>query len=937
MKKTITFLLIIVFAATQLFAGSPVERSFHLAKNISENDYVHGKIIFRIKQDYRMACSRSAVSMQTLNEKLSLLQAEQIEKKFPNHQPPAVVRNSRGQQLTDLSLIYELKYNSEMSIEKAINILLQDESIEYAEPDYVVRLCYLPNDTLIPSEYQLTNIRAFTGWDVSKGDTNIVIGITDTGTDLDHPDLVNQIKYNYADPVNGVDDDLDGYMDNFQGWDVADNDNNPNIDAIVHGSFVTGCSSAQTDNVTGIAGSGFNCKYLPVKISSGSYLTAAYSGIVYAADHGCQIINCSWGSTGGGQYGQDIINYATINQNRLVVAAAGNNNNDDAFYPASYNYVLNVTGTNPNDEKWSGSSFGCTVDVSAPGELVYSTISNDTYAPSSGTSFSSPIVAGLAGIVLSHLNTLTPLQVAEQLRVTCDDIDTVAFNAPYMHELGKGRVNLYRALTETTAQSVRMTDITVTDNNDNAFAAYDTLRITGKITNWLNPVSNLTLTLSTNSADVTVLNGTVNVASMATFDSTDNNSNPFTVVIDPTIPRNAKVMFTITYSATGGYSDFQCFNEVLNVDYINVRVNDVATSITSRGRIGYNAPNQAQGIGFTYNEGPTLLFESSLLIGDTSTRVSDQMFGAPVTVNDTDFVAIDYVREIVPSVVSDFDLYSTFNDDGTSANSLNVTVTQNTYAWSSPADAKYIMIYYTYKNDGVSTLNDFYGGIYADWDIGAVTNNRAAQNGSLKLGYAWENIANGKYAGVKVLGAAPFNCYAIDNGGANGSLNIYDGFTKAEKYMSMSTPRLTAGQGDVSLMVASGPYTINAGDSIRVGFALLAADSLAMLQDAAIAADNMFNLVTSIKENIPSSVSIQVYPNPFKDNASVNFFLAQPEDVKINLADITGRNVFTLLDGKLSGGEHQVNISGKNLESGIYLVKMKAGSIEETRKLILVK
>jgi serine protease len=937
MKQTFT-LLIAALLSLQVYAGGAQTRMFRLPKSITANDYVQGKIIFRIKSDFRNSCSRSAIAISSLNEKMAALQVGQVDKRFPNHQAPTQLRNARGQQLVDLSLIYVLRYQAPLPIEKAINILLQDEAIEYAEPDYIMRLCYIPNDTLLSNEYQLTNIRAFTGWDISKGDSTIVIGITDTGTDLDHPDLVNQVAYNYADPVNGIDDDGDGYTDNFQGWDVADNDNNPNIDAIVHGSFVTGCSSAQADNVTGIAGSGFNCKYLPVKISSGSFLTAPYDGLIYAAEHGCQVINASWGSTGGGQFGQDIINYVTINQNRLIVAAAGNNNNDDPFYPASYKYVLNVTGTNANDEKWSGSSYGCTVDVSAPGQSVYSTIFDNTYAPSSGTSFASPIVAGMAGIVMSHLNTLTPLQVAEQLRVTCDDIDTVALNAPYMHELGKGRVNLYRALTEISAQSVRMTEIAITDNNDNAYAAGDTLRITGKITNWLNPVSNLTLTLTANSTDVTVLNGVVNVGSMNTFDSTDNNSTPFTVIIEPTIARNEKVMFTITYSATGGYSDFQCFTEVLNVDYINVKINDVYTSITSRGRIGYNAPNQTQGLGFTYNEGPTLLFESSLLIGDTATRVSDEMFGAPVTVNDTDFVPIDYVREITPPVVSEFDLYSRFNDDGALANKLNVTLTQNTYAWSTPADAKYIMIYYTYKNDGSSTLNNFYGAIYADWDIGGVSNNRAAVNVGLKLGYAWENIVGGTYAGIKVLGTAPFNGYAVDNSGAGGSVNIFDGsFTKAEKFTAMTTQRLTAGQGDISLMISSGPYSIAAGDSVRVGFALLAADSLAMLQQAAIAADNMFNLITSLQENTPSAFSLQLYPNPFKENTLLKFSLPVSGKAKIELTDITGRNVVTLADEWMSAGKHNVNISSRHLLSGIYFVKVSTAGYSETKKLILNK
>jgi serine protease len=936
MKKIFTLFTILLSFSLFTLADSNASRSFHLASNITDSDYVHGKIIFKIKPAFRNACETRAVNIPTLQNTFSSLQVSVIEKKFPYHQPPAQLRNERGQALTDLSLIYELQFRAEVSIEKAVTLLLQDESIEYAEPEYVQRLCYVPNDTLLVNEYQLINIHAFQGWDISKGDTNIVVGITDTGTDIDHPDLVNQIKYNYNDTIDGLDNDNDGYTDNYMGWDLGDSDNLPATDAIIHGSFTTGCSSAQPDNITGIAGSGYNCKYLPVKISSGSFLTKAYEGLVYAADHGCRVINASWGSTGAGQYGQDIVNYVTINQNSLIVAAAGNNNNDDPFYPASYKYVLNVAASNANDEKWSGSSYGCTVDVSAPGQQVYSTVVNDAYGASSGTSFASPIVAGLAGIVMSHLSTLTPLQVAEQLRVTCDDIDTVALNAPYMHELGKGRVNLYRALTETTAQSVRMTDIAITDNNDNAFAANDTLRITGKITNWLSAVTNLSLTLTTNSPDVTVLNGTVNVASMATFDSTDNNANPFTVVISPTIPRNTKVMFLITYSADGGYSDFQCFTQVLNVDYINVKINDIYTSITSRGRIGYNAPNQNQGIGVTYNEGPTLLFESSLLIGDTVTRVSDEMFGSPVSVNDTDFVPIEYVRQVIPSVVSDFDLYSTFNDDGAGANKLNIAVAQNTYAWSTPADAKYIVIVYDFKNNSGNPISNFYSGIFADWDIGAVTNNRAAQDAALKLGYAWENITNGTYVGVKVLGSSPFNCYAVDNDGSNGSFSIYDGFTKAEKYNAMSTSRASAGQGDISVMVASGPYTLAAGDSIRVGFAIIAGDSLAMLQDAAAAADLKFNHL-SVEENSPVSFALSIFPNPSNGNTAVSFTLPKREYVRMDVIDMTGRVVLTPVDWKMNPGNHLIRIDSKSLAAGSYFVKLTTDENKELKKLVVTK
>ena len=132
--------------------------------------------------------------------------------------------------------------------------------------------------------------------------------------------MVANYAYNYNDPVNGIDDDNDGYIDNFLGWDVADNDNDAGFGSSGHGINVGGLISAATDNVTGLSGAGFKTKLMPVKIdqSSTGQLTAAYKGIVYAADHGAFIINNSWGGTVYRQYEQEIINYAAVNRGCLL-------------------------------------------------------------------------------------------------------------------------------------------------------------------------------------------------------------------------------------------------------------------------------------------------------------------------------------------------------------------------------------------------------------------------------------------------------------------------------------------------------------------------------------------------------------------------------------------------------------------------------------------
>jgi serine protease len=104
------------------------------------------------------------------------------------------------------------------------------------------------------------------------------------------------------------------------------------------------------------------------------YIIGGYEGITYAADHGASVINCSWGGAGGGSFGQDVIDYATLTKNALVIAAAGNDGADAAFYPAAYTYVLSVAATNSaNDSKASFSNYNYTVDICTPGNTIYST------------------------------------------------------------------------------------------------------------------------------------------------------------------------------------------------------------------------------------------------------------------------------------------------------------------------------------------------------------------------------------------------------------------------------------------------------------------------------------------------------------------------------------------------------------------------------------
>ncbi|MCY7361028.1 MAG: S8 family serine peptidase, partial [Ignavibacteria bacterium] len=596
MKTKIRFIkyCLILFLATSVFfafknPGNKISvnsnKYFKLPDNLTENDYVPKTIIIKLKERNRINSSINSIDNISVNEVLNDLNTVSINKIFTNAIKPVLRFSADGEKLADLSLIYIFEYNSSKSIEEAVNEIYNTGEVEYAQPKYTQKLMFTPNDPFLGSQYFINKIQAPAGWDIQQGDTNVVIGIVDSGTDWDHPDLEGNIKYNYSDPINGTDDDNDGYTDNYRGWDLGDRDNDPMVSPDDdHGSFVSGCADAVTNNGTGVSSPGFKCKFLPVKISNSAGLAAGYEGIVYAADHGCSIINCSWGGGYAGEFEQEIINYVSINKNALVICAAGNYNSSETFYPADLKYVISVASTNSSDIRSSYSNYGNGIDVCSPGEGIRSTLYNNSYSIESGTSFSSPVCAGVCAIVKSQFPSYTGLQAGEKVRVTCDNIDLQ--NPSYIGKLGKGRINMLRALT-ISSPSVRINSYTAIDGNNNVFQPNDTISITGIFKNYLDATSNAIVTISSTSTAVSILNGNSTLGVIPTLGTVTNNSSPFRVIVNNIAPVNSKVFFKVNYS-DGSYTDFEYFSITINPTYLSINGNNITTTLNGKGNIGYN-------------------------------------------------------------------------------------------------------------------------------------------------------------------------------------------------------------------------------------------------------------------------------------------------------------------------------------------------------------
>lgn len=289
---------------------------------------------------------------------------------------------------------------SAQATERVLNGLKQNGFVAYAEPNYIYRVHFTPNDPRLGSQWAWNKIQAPSAWDVTRGNSNTVIAVVDTGVQLNHPDL-------------------DGKL--VAGYDFVQNDTSPD-DGNGHGTHVAGTAAAETDNATGGAGTCPNCSIMPVRVlnNNGSgTLEAVANGITWAADNGADVINMSLGGPAGSPTLQSAVDYAW-NRGVFLACAAGNSNTSAASYPAYYSNCFAVASTTQADARSSFSNYGNWVEAAAPGSSIYSTWLGSGYRTLDGTSMATPHVAGLAGLLASQGQ--TNAQIRDQIMATADKI-----------------------------------------------------------------------------------------------------------------------------------------------------------------------------------------------------------------------------------------------------------------------------------------------------------------------------------------------------------------------------------------------------------------------------------------------------------------------------------------------------------------------------------
>lgn len=367
--------------------------------------------------------------------------------------------------------------------------LKSDPRIDFIEPNFTYQISAIPNDYYYSNQWYLKRIRADKAWTSFHDSPNIVVAVIDTGVQINHPDLKDNIWVNKKEiPSNGRDDDRNGFVDDVNGWDFVNNTADPNpkfklgytADGVVHGTVVAGVLAASGNNRFGITGITWRAQIMPLKALDDRGVTdtvKVVNAIDYAISHKVNIINLSFIGPNYSRSLEDAVRRAY--QAGIVVVAAGGNDlgkgfgqslTDRPMYPVCLdgnngeNMVIGVAATDAVDKKTNFSGFGNCIDIAAPGISIFSTT---VYSPKhnksgsefdslydgywSGTSLAVPMVSGALALLQEAAPHLTPRELTDLLLSSTDKTNLI--NDSYADKLGAGRLNLYSAINNALALS----------------------------------------------------------------------------------------------------------------------------------------------------------------------------------------------------------------------------------------------------------------------------------------------------------------------------------------------------------------------------------------------------------------------------------------------------------------------------------------------------
>ncbi len=829
---------------------------------------------------------------------------------------------------------YQLYLPSKKDAARTLPYLQAAKWIEVAELATYPEPILTPNDPDLVQQPHLNATGALAAWDSTRGDTTVYIGVVDTGIDPGHPDLQGNVWLNRREPLNGLDDDRDGVVDNRLGTDLAGADYlnmAPDGEASAgsgggagHGVHVTGIATAATNNRVGIAGVGFNTRYLAIKASANNKTTLykAYEGMVLAADKGAKVINCSFGQSDYPFLGADAVAYCQA-RGCLVVAGAGNGNNSGPFYPAHLPGVLGIASIDGNRVRSGFSNYGFFTSLCAPGSGIYSTEFGSAYAVRSGTSMATPVVAGAAALVWAYHKRATADQIATRLLASADTTMLgLPAHAGLGQQLGAGALRVDRAL------RYRGPGFRVNQPEPLTLAGFslrgpaDSIRVRFTVRN--------VLAGATRQARlwVTCLNpgyGSyrvgISLARMRTGETR-------TLTVGLRLPANAPdnlsmvLRFAFLDSAYGFAENRVVLVSPTTVDWTAPHF---ATTSTSNGRLGHLGTFTSRGLGINYrNRGH--FYEGGFLLGLAGDTAYSAVRSQP-GVQSQDFRARAQVRLLPAGAI--WRTEALLSDSGSAVGrGLQMRIRQG--AGTVAADSNILLTQAILINRGRRMLREAHFGQWIDWDIASAgMQDVAGYNSALRM--IWQRAGvpgigysrRGPWYGMLPLAGATAGAAALENLSTSAQPSINDGWTDGEKAALLRSgttyvQRLPPARTDLSQMVMLGPLTLRPGDSVTVAVAVVFAHDSATLVGRAQAAQRLYGRITAVEDGTLTGVPRwQVRPVPVQDQLT----LTLPYPADLTLYALTGA---TVAQKRFEAGQHTWQLP--LLPPGLYVLRDEQGN-----------
>ncbi len=455
----------------------------------------------------------------------------------------------------ELARIIILPLLDNIDIQESANKISSFGEIEYAEPNYIYHIDGVPtpNDSLYDQQWALRVMNVPEAWQVTEGDSSIHIGFVDTGVEWDHPELIGQFAVNPAEDINhnglfdpwpstekrmdahgnmvfgdldGIDEDGNGYVDDVIGYDFVDQsslnfgdtkgrdpipqDEEPHT----HGTAVAGVIAAKANNKIGVAGIAPKCKLVALRAfdaTGNAEDDDIASAIVYAADNNVRILNLSFGDIVPSLLQRDAIRYAT-SKGVLVFASSGNDGSTNPHYPSDFDECVSVGGTvlatdNVSESEWAQSTHGVGMDLIAPAVQIYTLFGANDYQAISGTSFSSPEAAAVAGLVWSNNPNLSAIEVRSIIESTCNHLSIPGFG-PFE---ANGRIDAFAAVSYKGSAAIKITS----PHTNDGFHVGDKITIMGSAVSTLFTDYTLSFTEGAN-PDASIIKSATNFGVIST-------------------------------------------------------------------------------------------------------------------------------------------------------------------------------------------------------------------------------------------------------------------------------------------------------------------------------------------------------------------------------------------------------------------------------------